>query len=243
MVKFTQKSLGDLRAALLTHAERLKSLLKPSWPNAEKVHEEMYKMVDTLMIHVVDQKWFSAFANIGGTEEMVMSQEIRVVSWGGSFCNFAIPLTKCFLLSPSPQTMGSALINCINAAHEKYELNAMEWEQVIVTGWCLSSRADMGRFGKMCKDGLSGLSDYGIFEDWVAVDWSREGYLCIRDGLVSEGEIQEMEDEKNRYDKGLYKARVHAFFLAYHQMRACCCWLSFHPADLEHYREFEVSLE
>jgi hypothetical protein len=47
------------------------------------------------MIHAVDQKWFSAFARIGGTEEMVTSQEIRAVSWGGSFCNFcAIPLTK-----------------------------------------------------------------------------------------------------------------------------------------------------
>jgi hypothetical protein len=44
--------------------------------------------VDMLMIHVVDQKWFSSFAKIGGTEEMVTSQEIRAVSWGGSFCNF-----------------------------------------------------------------------------------------------------------------------------------------------------------
>jgi hypothetical protein len=85
VMRFTQKSLGDLCAALLTHAERLKSLLKPSWPNAEKVHEEMYKMVDTLVIHAVDQKWFSTFAKIERTEEMVMSQEIRAVSWGSLF--------------------------------------------------------------------------------------------------------------------------------------------------------------
>ncbi len=141
------------------------------------------------------------------------------------------------------QTTGNALINCINAAHEKYESNAMEWEQVIVTGWRLLSRADMGRFGQMCKDGLLGPSDYGIFEDWLAIDWSREGYLCIRDGLVSKGEIQEMEVKENHYDEGPYKAHVQAFFLVYHQTRAYCHWLLFRPTDLERYRKFKVSLE
>jgi hypothetical protein len=62
VVRFTWKSLGALRAALVAHAERLNSLLEPSWPNAEKVQKEMYNMVDTLMVHVLDQKWFSAFA-------------------------------------------------------------------------------------------------------------------------------------------------------------------------------------
>jgi hypothetical protein len=99
VVKFTQKSLGDLCADLLTSAKRLKSLLEPSWPDAEKVHEEMYKMVDTLVIHAVDQKWFSAFAKIGGMEEMVTSQESCAVSWGSLFCNFAIPLTKLFIVN------------------------------------------------------------------------------------------------------------------------------------------------
>ena len=62
VVRFTRKSLGALCAALMAHAEKLNSLLEPSWPNAEKVQEVMYKMVDTLMYHAVDQKWFSAFA-------------------------------------------------------------------------------------------------------------------------------------------------------------------------------------
>jgi hypothetical protein len=88
VVKFNQESLDALCAALLAHAERLNSLLEPSWPNAEKVHEDMYDMVDTLMIHGVDQKWFSAFAKIGRMEEMVTSQEICAVRWGGSFCIF-----------------------------------------------------------------------------------------------------------------------------------------------------------
>ncbi len=79
MVRFTRKSLGALCAALMAHVERLNSLLKLSWPDAEKVQEEMYDMVDILMVHAVNQKWFSAFAKIGETEEMVTSQEIRVV--------------------------------------------------------------------------------------------------------------------------------------------------------------------
>jgi hypothetical protein len=91
VVKFTRKSLGALCAALVAHAERLNSLLEPLWPDAEKVQEEMYEMVDTLMYHAVDQKWFSAFARIGEAEEMVTTQEIRAVSWGSLLCISAIP--------------------------------------------------------------------------------------------------------------------------------------------------------
>ncbi len=80
VVRFTSKSLGALCAALVAHTERVNSLLKPSWPNAEKVQEEMYDMVDTLMVHAVVQKWFSAFAQIGEAEEMVTTQEICAVS-------------------------------------------------------------------------------------------------------------------------------------------------------------------
>ncbi len=82
VVKFTWRSLGALCVALVAHAERLNSLLKPSWPNTGKVQDEMYKMVDTLVVRGVDQKWFSAFAQVEGMEEMVTTQEIRAVSLG-----------------------------------------------------------------------------------------------------------------------------------------------------------------
>ena len=65
---------------------------------------------------------------------------------------------------------------------------------VIETSWHLLTRADMERFEQMCEDRLLGPSDYGIFEDWLAIDRSRDGYLHIKDGLATEGEIQEMED-------------------------------------------------
>ncbi len=86
VVKFTRETLSALCAALMDHVERLNSLLKLSWPDAEDVHEEMYALVDTLLIHGVDQKWFSAFALIKGVEEMVTNQEICAVSWCGLFC-------------------------------------------------------------------------------------------------------------------------------------------------------------
>jgi hypothetical protein len=80
-----------LRAALMAHAGRLNSLLEPSWPDVEKVQEEMYNLVDTLMVHGVDQKWFSTFALFERAEEMVTTQEIHAVSWGSLVCVSVIP--------------------------------------------------------------------------------------------------------------------------------------------------------
>jgi hypothetical protein len=91
VVKFTRGTLGALCAALMAHAGWLNSLLELSWPDTERVQEKMYNLVDTLMIHGLDQKWFSAFALIEGAEEMVTTQEIRVVSWGSLFCVSAVP--------------------------------------------------------------------------------------------------------------------------------------------------------
>jgi hypothetical protein len=90
VMKFTWGTLGALCVALMAHAGRLNSLLKPSWPNAEKEQEEMYNLVDTLMIHGVDQKWFHAFALIEA-EEMVTTREICTVSWGSLFFVSVVP--------------------------------------------------------------------------------------------------------------------------------------------------------
>ncbi len=52
-----------------------------------------------------------------------------------------------------------------------------------------------------------------------------------------------MNNEEIFYDKEPYKARVCAFFLAYHQVHAYRWWLLFCPTDLKRYCKFEVSLE
>jgi hypothetical protein len=141
-----------------------------------------------------------------------------------------------------PQAAGNAVINCIHAAHEKYESNPVDWQQVVEIGPCLLMREDMGRFEEMCEDGLLGAGDYGIFEDWSHIKESWEGYIHIRDGLVSKGEIQETNDKQNFHDNGPYEGRVRGFFLVYHQVFTYKWWLSFCPTELERYHKFEVSL-
>jgi hypothetical protein len=113
-----------------------------------------------------------------------------------------------------PQATGNAVISCICAAHTKYELNLLDWQQVVEMGYHLFMRQDIERFQEMCKDGLLGQGDYGISKDWSVIDRSRDGYISIRDGLVLEGEIQEMNNEENFYNEGPYQACVRGSFLA-----------------------------
>ncbi len=110
-------------------------------------------------------------------------------------------------------------------------------------GWHLLTKWDMRKFKNLCENGLLGPGDYGIFEDWSAINKSQEKYIRIKDGLILEGEVQDMNVKENFYDEGLSEERNRVFFLAYHQVVAYHCWLSFRPADLERFREFEVSFE
>jgi hypothetical protein len=110
-----------------------------------------------------------------------------------------------------------------------------------VRGSRLLTKRDMRRFRKLCKGGHLIPEDYRIYEDWSGIDKLQERFIRIKDGLLLEGEVQEMNDEENFYDEEPYKERVCGFFLAYHQMVAYQCWLLFRPADLERLREFEVS--
>jgi hypothetical protein len=101
----------------------------------------------------------------------------------------------------------------------------------------------MEKFEEMCEDGLLGPGDYGLFEDWLDINRSRDGYIRIRDGLVLVREVQEMNDEENFYNNGPYQACVHGFFLGRHQVVAYHWWFSFRQTDLGRYCKFKVSLE
>jgi hypothetical protein len=85
VVRFSQDSLAILPAAILGHAERLQDLLRLSWPDAGEIQDEMYHLVDTLMLNGVDQKWFSGYALVEGAEVMLMTPEICAVSLGFLF--------------------------------------------------------------------------------------------------------------------------------------------------------------
>jgi hypothetical protein len=141
-----------------------------------------------------------------------------------------------------PQATGNAVISWIHAAHTKYESNPLDWQRVVKIGYRLFMRQDMERFQEMCKDGLLGQGDYEIFKYWTAIDRSRDGYILTRDGLVWDGEIQEMNNEENFYNEGPYQACVHGFFLVYHQVVAYHQWLSFRLTEFERNLEFKVSL-
>jgi hypothetical protein len=57
----------------------------------KKEQDKMYGLVDTLMVHGIDKKLFSAFAQVEGAEEMVTLQKICAVSGCSLFCVSAIP--------------------------------------------------------------------------------------------------------------------------------------------------------
>jgi hypothetical protein len=94
-----------------------------------------------------------------------------------------------------PQAARNAVISCICAAHTKYESNPVDWQRVVEIGWRLLTKQDMERFEEMCKDEILGPGDYGLFEDWLDINRSSNGYIRIRDGLVLVGEVQEMNNE------------------------------------------------
>ncbi len=102
VVRMSREGLGTLCAAILKHAGNLESLLRPSWPNAEEIGNEMYHLVDILMGSGVDQKWFSGYAVVEGEEVMLTTPGICAVSF--NFCmiscdnvlnknNFHCPIT------------------------------------------------------------------------------------------------------------------------------------------------------
>ncbi len=172
---------------------------------------------------------------------MLTTPGIRAVSFyfSMSFCDNI--LTKKQLFIVPLQAIGNIIISCVQAAHEKYQSNPSDWQGVIVRGSRLLTKWDMHRLKKLCEGGHLIIEDYRIYEDWSAINKSQEKYIRIKDGLISEGEVQEMNDEENFYDEGPYEECVRGFFLAYHQVAAYHRWLSFRPADLERFCEFEVS--
>jgi hypothetical protein len=164
----------------------LKVSLGPSWPDAEGIGIEMYGLVDTLMAAGVDQKWFSGYALVEGEEVMLTTPGIRVV--GFDFCMISCDnvLNKNNFIIVPLQAVGNIIISCVCTAHEKFQLNPPDWQGVIVRGLHLLTKRDMHRFKKLCEDEDLIPEDYRIYEDWSSINKSRERYIRIKDGLLSE---------------------------------------------------------
>jgi hypothetical protein len=58
-----------------------------------------------------------------------------------------------------------------------------------------------------------GPGDYGIFKDWSAIDKLQDKYIPIRDGLVSEGEVQEMNNKEFFLRQGAIRGTRLQFFI------------------------------
>ncbi len=99
-----------------------------------------------------------------------------------SVCNDVF--TNRFFAITSLQAAEKVIISCVQAAHEKYQPNPPDWQDVIMRGWRLLMKRNMSKFKNLCKDGLLGPGDYGIFEDWSAINKSQEKYIRIKDKLI-----------------------------------------------------------
>jgi hypothetical protein len=112
VVKFSRKSLANFCMALLG-PERLQDLLRPSWPDTGEIQDKMYRLVDTLMLNGVDQKWFSSYTLVEGAEVMLTTPEICAVSLGFclSACNDV--LTNRIFANIFLQAAGNIIISCI----------------------------------------------------------------------------------------------------------------------------------
>jgi hypothetical protein len=141
LLRFSRKHLAILCLAILGHAERLQALLRLSWHDAGETQDKMYRLVDTLMSAGVDQKWFSGYALVEGAEVMLTTPEIRAVSLG--FCLSACDdfLTNKIFAIISLQAAGNVIISCVHVAHEKYQSNPPDWQDVIVRGWPPANKA------------------------------------------------------------------------------------------------------
>jgi hypothetical protein len=94
VVSMSREGLGTLRTAILKHVGNLERLLRPSWPDAEEIGNEMYGLVDILMRSGVDQKWFSGDAVVEGEEVMLTTPGICAVSFDFGMSFFGNILTK-----------------------------------------------------------------------------------------------------------------------------------------------------
>ncbi len=207
----------------MEHAGNLESLLRPSWLDAEEIGNEMYHLVDVLMHSGVNQKWFSGYAVVEGEEVMLTTPGIHAVSFDFCMISCNNTLTKKQLFIILLQAAGNIIPSCFCTGHEKFQSNHLGWQEVIVRGSRLRTKRDMRRFTKLCKDGHLISEDYRIYKDWSSIDKSRERYIRIKDGLLLEGEVQDMNNEGNFYDEEPYEERVCGFFLEYHQVVAYQC--------------------
>jgi hypothetical protein len=81
------------------------------------------------------------------------------------------------------------------------------------------------------------MNEYRLYKEWEELTRARP----IMDGLITEDDEQEMNDEENPYNDRVDKDCSRAFFLACHQLMAYHHWLLFCPEEAALFWRFKVS--
>ncbi len=82
----------------------------------------------------------------------------------------------------------------------------------------------------LCRD------EYHLYEEWEHFTRARPRYIRIMEGLITENDEQEMNNEENHVNNAGDEDHNQAFFLVYHQLMAYHCWLLFCPEEAALFR-------
>ncbi len=71
----------------------------------------------------------------------------------------------------------------------------------------------MRQFRALCNNGYYLSRDENhLYEEWEELTMASPRYISIMDGLITEDDKQDMNDEENLYDNRAYKNCFQAFF-------------------------------
>ncbi len=91
----------------------------------------------------------------------------------------------------------------------------------------------MRQFRALCNNGYYLFRDeYYLYKEWEELTRARPRYIIIMDGLITEDDEQDIYDKENPYNNRAYENCCQMFFLAYKQLMAYHCWLSFCPEEV-----------
>jgi hypothetical protein len=76
----TNEDLDDLREELNLYADRLGTLILPTWSNAFEILDELGELEETVEAHDLLGAWFSAYARVDSAVVMMTMPEIYLVS-------------------------------------------------------------------------------------------------------------------------------------------------------------------
>ena len=131
-------------------------------------------------------------------------------------------------------------------AMERYPSNPIGWGVAIDLLRELAKEEDVKRLSVYCVDNKCdrylGGDDLEIFESWVGAFVGENTYYLICYGISGRFDWEpEEEDPFQHFERDDDNTGLE-YYQAYHQWNAFCGWLTNHPAALENFNPFVVSI-